>query len=151
MILKGNSMKSKMFLFTIITYHILSCAAFSGTLCESGGDFIILRQDVKNRRLFIKSNEETIKNLDAIAERLKSVSEYIEQCKPEWNDKWSISLFTEKKYASYKDDKSVRLYVMDGTWQKNYLAEYSHRKKLLTRYPLDPKKRMINEIKIGDQ
>lgn len=139
-------MKTKIFLFAIITCHILSCAGLSGGPCEPSGDFVVLKEDVKNRRLFIKAKEEEIKDLDIIITRLKATGKYIEQCKSGWNDKWSISLFTEKKYASYKDDKSVRSYVIDGSWEKSYLAEYSNRKKLLTRYPLDSDKQLVDKI-----
>lgn len=139
-------MKTKFFFISVIAWHFMACAALSGGPCEPTEDIIVLREDAKNKRLFVKANDETIKDIDTLTALLSSIGKYIEQCKPEWERKWSVSLFTEKKYASYKDDESVRSYVIDGSWERSYLAEYSNRKQLLTRYPLDPNKRLVDQI-----
>jgi len=141
-------MKRVTALLLIVACNFLSCSKPAERGC-GGADFVVLRMDDGNRRIFIQGDDDSVGDLDVLVARLKSVSAYIERCRPEWGDGWSASVFTEKKYASYKDDESVRAYVADGSWERSYLAEYSNRKGLLTRYPLHAERRSVVEMDLS--
>jgi hypothetical protein len=142
-------MDKKVIIFFIIFFYILSGVALSNGPCESKGDFIVLNEDEANKRLFVKADHNIVQKIDEIKVILRQIDSYIKACKPGWSHQWSVSFFTEKKYAFYKDEDAVRNYVMDGSWGRNYLAEYSNRKKQLIRYPLEPQKRLIDKIDLS--
>jgi hypothetical protein len=141
-------MKTILFFCTLILIQTVSGLALSNGPSKPPGDLVIFKEDENNTRLFIKANEPIIENLSTIIEIIKSARTYIYKNKPHWGDKWSLSFFAEKKYAAYKDDETVRDYVVNGSWGRNYLAEYSNSEKILVRYPVNYKKRLKNQIKL---
>jgi len=71
---------------------------------------------------------------------LKPVQEMITKCRPSWAESWSVSLFSDAKFAAYKTEPQVRRFVEDGSWSSAYLGEYDASSEKLTLYPSDPEK-----------
>jgi hypothetical protein len=67
---------------------------------------------------------------------------FIARCHPGWSPQWSLSFFSSKRYAGYRDEQPLRPYVVSGEWMNAYVAEYDHAARKLVRFPVHPEKRM---------
>jgi len=135
------------FVFAVfLSLSILNSSYGGGN--EQKSSFNIVKIDNKNERLFVIASENTINNIKTTKEIISQGAEFIKNNKAGWSSKWNISFFSEKKYAAYKYDESVIELVVDGSWEKNYLAEYDNRKKTLILFPLQPNKRYEKKIKL---
>lgn len=90
----------------------------------------IVRTDEKNKRYFLVdsnfSEEKIINNITKLRQCFIST---------DWSGNWSISLFTEKKYAGYKDENGIVQYHRENKWAKSYQFEYSEKDKQLIYFP----------------
>jgi len=94
-------------------------------------------------RLFIQEAPRRVANMQLHEEAsmyIKGLREWVRRCRPQWNNRWHASLFSDAKYAGFKDEEALEPHVRDGSWQKNYLAEYEEQACKLTLYPLLPKR-----------
>ena len=94
-----------------------------------------VKVDNKNQRLFV-----TGKNLTA--EILISKLNNIKLClkNSSWNSDWAISVFTEAKYAGYKDDKNIIPFHKKNEWAKAYKIEYLNSSGIIIKDPaISPK------------
>ena len=126
-------------------------ASLLPTSALAGGDGCVppenvLRIDDRNARLFIQASEADINDLASMQEAISAPESYIRECQKGWGADWSLSFFSERQYAGYKDEEALRDYVASGVWEKAYLAEYDHAGKLLTRYPLQADRREDNNF-----
>jgi len=106
--------------------------------CLLPQDFV--RLDISNKRLFAVISEDKIVDINHVKELIVSANTYISMCCKNWNNKWSVSFFSEEKYVGYKDENEVHDYVDDGSWYLAYLGEYDHAERQLTLFPLEPGK-----------
>jgi hypothetical protein len=54
-----------------------------------------------------------------------------------------LSLFTDAKYAGYKDEKNIIPYHEDNSWAKAYVAEYDSQANTLISYPAYKPKQIL--------
>lgn len=78
----------------------------------------VVKIDKENQRLFIVSP--TVDAQD-IADHIKELQACFES--NGWCTNWSLSLFSDEKYAGYKDDPAIIPYHEDNSWAKGYIAE----------------------------
>jgi len=124
----------------ILSISTTSCAATTNSASTKkcvekvlGVD--VVRVDDRNHRFFIAS-----KKIDASA--IKGNIAGLEECfkSTEWQQDWSLSVFTEAKYAGYKDEPNIIQYHKNNLWAKAYLLEYDHANKSLIKNPaVNPK------------
>lgn len=56
-----------------------------------------------------------------------------------WEKRWSLSVFSDKKYAGYKDEPEIIQFHNNNLWSKGYRAEYDSQSHRLTLNPaLEP-------------
>ena len=116
-----NSLANK-YLFTLtLLFSQVSCAASSMDTIQNcvqqtlGSE--VVRTDSLNHRFFVVPNTQfTVESLSNLA---------LDQCFDEmsWQDDWSISVFSNAKYAGYKDEKDIIPLHADNKWTNAYLAE----------------------------
>jgi hypothetical protein len=152
MILINNKLKknsyNKLILLSIIIILLHLTITFADEVKDKKSNYQIVKIDERNERLFVITDIETIENIGSVKEIIRQASIFIYKGRKGWSCKWSISFFSNKKFAAYKDDESVLQYVVDGSWSKNYLAEYYNENQILTRFPLQPDKCTETVIKI---
>ena len=68
---------------------------------------------------------------------LLSLQETLKQCRAKWGRTWSVSFFSDRKYAGYKHDDNMQRFVRDGSWARAYLGEYERVEGKLTLHPAD--------------
>ena len=130
-----NSLMSKL----IITIYIAAAFTVGCTTVTNQDSAIcverilnvdIVRIDENNHRFFIANRE--IKALD-----IKKKLNQIEKCfvNTPWQADWALSVFTEAKFAGYKDEKNIIPYHKDNRWATAYIVEYDHFTKSLTENP----------------
>jgi hypothetical protein len=107
--------------------------------------FEIVKIDERNERLFVVIELKIIKNFKLTEEVIEQAWVFINKNKPSWSNRWNVSFFSDKKYASYKDD----IKVSKGSWRENYLAEYKNENNLLILFPLRPNKRVEFKTKLN--
>lgn len=119
-----NSLISRFFVVAFVLF-------FSGQGClkensndisicfEKESGLTVVRVDENNHRLFAITKpfpeNELSKKISNAASCFKTVN---------WSGDWSISLFADKKYAGYKDEKEIIPYHKDNEWAKSYVGEY---------------------------
>jgi hypothetical protein len=72
---------------------------------------------------------------------LRRTERVVAQCRSYWGSDWSISVFSDERYATFKDNPKIKDYVTDGRWAAGYLAEYAYQFRFLTMWPEVPEKR----------
>ena len=96
---------------------------------------IIVKVDNKNERLFVV-------NKDLTPELLSTKLSSIKSCLKDsaWANDWAISIFTEEKYAGYKDEKNIIPFHKNNEWAKAYKIEYLNSSSTIIKNPaLNPK------------
>lgn len=90
----------------------------------------VVRIDERNHRFFLASK--TLKARD-----IKLNISKVEQCLAYsyWKTDFALSLFTEAKFAGYRDEANIIPWHKGNHWAKAYVAEYNHRSKSLLRNP----------------
>ena len=90
--------------------------------------------------LFLHTTEPVITDLQKAQSLLYRVDDYVQQCQPRWTNSWSVSFFTERKFAGYlKDEEGERAYER-GLWQQANIGHYSSQIRTLYRFPWIKKK-----------
>lgn len=89
---------------------------------EAKTQMVVARVDEKNHRIFAiptieQQSEEML--LNSIRSSAPCFSD------SNWSSDWSVSLFTSKKFAGYKDEKHIIPYHQNNEWAKAYIGEYS--------------------------
>jgi hypothetical protein len=103
----------------------------------------------EGRRVFLQESQEVVNSLSSrkrAQEYVGFLKSWVKACKPTWKEKWSASVFSDGKYAAYKDEKQVEQFLKDGTWIRNYLVEYDNDSGVLTIYPALPEKKAIHYL-----
>ncbi|TMP86888.1 hypothetical protein CWC05_10445 [Pseudoalteromonas ruthenica] len=116
-----NSLANK-YLFTLtLLFSQVSCAANSTETVQNCVQqtlgFEVVRTDSLNHRFFVVPNTQfSVDSTSHLA---------LDQCFDEmsWQDDWSISVFSNAKYAGYKDEKDIIPLHADNKWTNAYLAE----------------------------
>jgi len=89
--------------------------------------------------LFLRTTEPVMKNLQKVQALLYQVDDYVQQCQPNWTNSWSVSFFTDEKYAGFLHDKENESYYEQGIWQQANIGQYSSQIRTLYRFPWDKK------------
>jgi hypothetical protein len=90
----------------------------------------VVRVDDKNHRFFVVSN--IIKSSD-----IKDNLIQLEKCfvDTKWQPDWALSVFTDSKYAGYKDEEKIIPFHKQNMWAKAYVFEYDHASRNLIKNP----------------
>lgn len=131
----------------LIVINILSLCCLISTACakdlsikktECLQDVLnseIVRIDNKNQRLFVINKNMTPEFLGS---KLKNIKLCLKDS--EWDDDWAISIFSEEKYAGYKDEQNIIPLHKNNEWAKAYKLEYLNSNGIIILTPaLDPK------------
>ncbi|HKQ75857.1 MAG TPA: hypothetical protein VJ810_19335 [Blastocatellia bacterium] len=100
----------------------------------------IVRTDERTKRLFVQVKPDQISTRQKAESILFSLQKTIKECYPNWGEEWSISFFSDEKYAGYQDESKINKFVIDGSWAENYLGEYNRVTRRMTLYPTSQKK-----------
>ena len=96
----------------------------------------VVKIDKRNHRFFIASHKLEVNDIALNIEKLRACFSA-----SSWKNPWSLSVFSEEKYAGYKDEGHIVQYHEDNSWAKAYVAEYSEESGELMSYPfVDPQK-----------
>ena len=90
----------------------------------------IVRVDNKNERLFVVNKDLTPALLSA---KLSSIKSCLKNSV--WANDWAISVFTEEKYAGYKDEKNIIPFHKKNEWAKAYKIEYLNSSSTIIKNP----------------
>jgi hypothetical protein len=91
-----------------------------------------VRIDERNQRLFVVARRP-----QPGAERLRAAFAELAPClRAPGMGTWKISLFSDRRFAGYKDEPSIKAYVRSGEWAVGYLGEYDGASRVLTLDPL---------------
>lgn len=119
----------------LLSIFAIGCAATANeTLSKECVENIlkakVVRVDNKNHRFFVVSS--IIKTSD-IKDNLKQ----LEKCfiGTKWQPDWALSVFTDSKYAGYKDEEKIIPLHKQNMWAKAYLFEYDHASRNLIKNP----------------
>lgn len=119
--------------------------------CVQYNGLSIVHVDDRNERLFVIATSETVTNSYEVRSLLHGAKDFVARCKKSWSQSWAVSIFSEAKYAGYKDETQIRQFVVDGTWEKGYLAEYDNHSHVLILFPLIPAKRQELSLNIDKE
>ena len=96
-----------------------------------------IREDARAKRLFVWAESKDLAKA-AFRRRLDDIGSYIANQRKDWGKDWSLSFFTESRYAHYKDEIDMK--TEGDAWAAAYIGEYDRRTATMTLYPLDPKR-----------
>ena len=96
-----------------------------------------VREDAHAKRFFVRAQSKDLAKA-AFRRRLDDIGSYIANQRKDWGKDWSLSFFTESRYAHYKDEIDMK--TEGGAWAAAYIGEYDRRTGTMTLYPLDPKR-----------
>lgn len=109
--------------------------------CRSSDEITVVRTDDRNHRSFVVRPPTTVESQKSLADVVARAEALIAHCRPQWGSDWRLSVFSEEKYAGYKDEPQILPYVRDGHWAESYLAECSVKDRRCVTYPLLPNQR----------
>ena len=137
---------------TWVCYALLfGCGSSTAAIdCSEFASERIARIDQSNERIFVVASADDVEDTEKVRLLLQSIGSYVRACQQDWAADWSVSVFSENKMVGYKDEPALREYVMDRSWEKAYLAEFSADTGVLTRYPAVPDERDEVSIKLND-
>ena len=92
--------------------------------CKSDDSAKIVRIDDRNERIFVIVHADQINTTVKARKVLLSLQASLKQCRTGWGNTWSVSFFSDAKYAGYKHEDSVAALVANGSWARAYLGEY---------------------------
>jgi len=90
--------------------------------------------------LFLLATASVISNFHQTQSLLYQVDEYVRECQPMWTNSWSVSFFTERKYAGFLRDEEGQHLFEQGLWQQANIGQYSSQFRTLYRFPWIKKK-----------
>jgi len=93
-------------------------------------DFV--RMDEQNKRFFIIRSR---LDIEATWILVKKNQQFLDRYFQDWSHRWALSIFSNRKFAGYKDNPALLPFVQSGEWARGYLAEYDAATGILT---LDP-------------
>jgi hypothetical protein len=108
--------------------------------CKSDDSAKIIRIDDRNERIFVIAQVNQINSTAKARKLLLSLQVSLKQCRPGWGRTWSVSFFSDPKYAGYKSDDNMAAFVASGNWSKAYLGEYERQTQRLIMNPAEREK-----------
>jgi hypothetical protein len=90
----------------------------------------VVRVDNRNHRFFVVGRQINVIDIKDNLSRL-------EKCfaDTEWQPDWAISVFTDAKYAGYKDEDRIIPFHKDNAWANAYVLEYDRESGSLIQNP----------------
>lgn len=90
----------------------------------------VVRVDDKNHRFFVVSRQTK-------ASDIKDNLSQLEKCflNTEFQPDWALSVFTDAKYAGYKDEEKIIPFHKNNMWAKSYVLEYDQASRSLIKNP----------------
>lgn len=97
---------------------------------EQKTNLVVVRVDENNKRLFVISKK-------LPENQFKEILPLSEICFKDtpWKTEWSISIFTDKKFAGYKNESDIIPYHKGNIWAQSYIGEYEGKNKRYMSYP----------------
>jgi len=105
----------------------------NGIDCASNaiGKDSLVRVHKEQQRFFIQEQQVTHENLRPVIAKISACLK-----NHEWKEKWSLSVFSDKKLAGYKDEPNIIPFHNNDEWSKGYLAEFDASSHILTLNPV---------------
>ena len=139
-------------IYSTIKFAIIAVCLFTVTCASQADSAIECSKNAIGTESLVKIDEEQlrffIRETPATLGSLKPLIGKIQNClnRHDWKNKWSLSVFSAKKLAGYKDEPNIIPFHKNDEWSKGYLAEYDASSNTLTLNPLtDPKSIKISE------
>ena len=125
---------AKLFIFAVVLFSI-ACTGKAENAINCAKNAIskdsLVRVDEEQQRFFIQKTQATVDMLRPLITKIQScLNDHT------WQNKWSLSVFSEKKLAGYKDEPNIIPFHKNDEWSKGYLAEYDAASKTLTLNPV---------------
>lgn len=124
-------------------FHVLGGDPHLGLICAEEiirGDSLV-KVDQERKRMFVVMKNTQQAELEALIQKLECCFK-----DHEWNNQWSLSVFSSKRIAGYKDEPNIIPFHKKNEWAKGYLAEYDARTRALTLTPATSPKETILQI-----
>lgn len=125
-------------IFIFFTPIFSACNAkeltYVSSCVEGVSGFNVVRVDERNHRYFVIREQKSRLSDDDLLKKLSVCF-----IKTEWVNDWSISLFSEVRFAGYKDEPNIIPLHKGNQWAKAYLAEYDGAELTMVKYPALPK------------
>lgn len=129
-----NNSKIKRYFVISVFLMIQSCAAVSQTeisVCfEAKANMSIVKIDERNHRFFAIPKQ---LSEEVIVSKIKSSAECFNNSS--WSNNWNVSVFSNEKYAGYKDEPRIIPYHKNDEWAKAYLGEFDGSSQTYTSFP----------------
>jgi len=116
--------------------------------CNSTDAPKIVKVDDRAKRVFVEARLDEINTTTKAKKILISVAKSLKQCRPSWDNSWSASFFSDRKYAGYKHDSEMEPFVQDGSWFRSYVGEYERQTEKLTLNPTESKKIKFLKVRL---
>lgn len=130
----SNSISKFAFLGGIWLFLAACCSATTDNALECAvsaiGKDTVAKIDHKQKRFFVVRTQVEIEGISRLTEKLHNcLSGH------EWDRHWSLSVFSKKELAGYKDEPEIVPFHKDDQWAKGYLGEYDSATGTLTLEP----------------
>jgi hypothetical protein len=117
----GNKISVIILIYAYLVAGVFARAG-SGDACKRMESVEILRVDDRSQSVFIAARLDQIDTFTKAQKLLSSVQDALKDCHPAWKNSWSVSFFTEQKFAGYKTESDVEPSVRDGSWFRAYIG-----------------------------
>jgi len=114
--------------------------------CQSDESAKIVQIDERNERIFVVTSLDKINTVVKARKVLLALQGTLMQCRPQWGHTWSVSFFSDAKYAGYKHEANMQTFVRNGSWSRAYLGEYERVEGKLTLHPAGPQRMKFLKI-----
>src|SRR5262245_60229666 len=108
--------------------------------CKDLENIGVVRIDENGKRVFIHMQSEQIATMKKARSILSAVQDAVVKCRSSWGNTWSVSFFTEPKYAGNKDKQQLLDSISNSNWAQSYIGEYDRQSYKLTLNPSNPQK-----------
>lgn len=124
-------------------FHALGGSVDLGLPCaeENIPSDSLVKVDQEHKRLFVAMKNVKQAELEALIQKLECCFK-----NHDWNNRWSLSVFSDKRIAGYKDEPKIIPFHKKNEWAKGYFAEYYSRTRTLTLAPATSPKEIILQI-----
>ena len=85
--------------------------------------------------LFLLTRQSVMNDVHGVQTLLYRVDDYVRQCHPRWTNSWSVSFFTDERFAGFLSDEAGKHLFEQGIWQHTNVGQYSSQIRTFYRFP----------------
>lgn len=98
-------------------------------------DIGLIKISPDHELLFLLTRQSVMNDLHGVQTLLYRVDDYVRQCHPLWTNSWSVSFFTDERFAGFLSDEAGKHFFEKGIWQQTNVGQYSSQIRTLYRFP----------------